>query len=330
MPERIQIRRAKPEDSVQIVELLRSALGWGNDPRLVPFFEWKHLDNPFGQSPAWIAVDSERVVAFRAMLRWEFEFAGETVRAVRPVDTATHPEYRRQGLFSRLTTHALYALADDRVDIIFNTPNRASRAGYLQMGWHDLGRLGVRVRPTRPWRAVRMLWNRVAADRWPADTPVGTPAGEVLTDHDGVGTLIGHQPPSTSLRTRITPEFLKWRYGYPPLGYRAIVESGGPESGLAIFRLRHRGDARELVLSEALVPQSAPARTAAALVGKVMTAAGSDVDYAIQLASSATSANGRWWPLPRQGPVLVARTLSGAEPRPLGQWALTLGDIELL
>jgi GNAT superfamily N-acetyltransferase len=327
VPEKFAIRPVEPRDGQAVMELLRSSLGWTGDPRFQAFFEWKHYRNPFGPSAAWIALDADRVVGFRAMLRWDFQCGERRIRAVRPVDTATHPDYRGRGVFTRLTRHALDAMRDEEVELVFNTPNRASLVGYLRMGWHNLGRLQVRVRPTRPWRAVRMLGSRVAADRWPAHSRAGAPAAQVLADRDALSELLANRLHAPGLRTRLTPAFLDWRYGDPLLGYRAIVADEGPAAGVAIFRLRRRGHARELALCELLAHRRE--RTGiATLARKAVVAA--DADYVLRIASSASPGIGRWWSLPGQGPVLAARTLSEASPPPRRDWALTLGDIELL
>ena len=327
MSEELAIRPVEPRDGPTIVQLLRSSLGWTDDPRFQAFFEWKHYRNPFGPSPAWIALDAERVVGFRAMLRWNFQSGDDTRRAVRPVDTATHPDYQGRGVFTRLTLHALDAMRDDGVELVFNTPNRASRVGYLRMGWHDLGHLPVRVRPIRPWRTARMLGRRVPADRWPAHSRVGLPASEVLTDHGGLSELLANQSHQPGLRTRLTPAFLKWRYGEPLLGYRAMLGQDGLAAGVAIFRIRRRGHGREVALCEVLTHRQERGG-AADLAREVVAAA--DADYAIQIAGPATAGMGRWWSVPGKGPVLAARTLSDASPPGRNEWTLTLGDIELL
>ncbi len=72
--------------------------------------------------------------------------AGEVLRAVRAVDTATDPDYQGQGLFTALTMHGLDEVRADGVDFVFNTPNDQSRPGYLKMGWQTVGELPVAVR----------------------------------------------------------------------------------------------------------------------------------------------------------------------------------------
>ena len=68
------------------------------------------------------------------------------MRAVRAVDTATHPDFRGQGVFSALTLGALEELRSDGVAFVFNTPNERSRPGYLKMGWQPVGQVRVLAR----------------------------------------------------------------------------------------------------------------------------------------------------------------------------------------
>src|SRR5713101_901703 len=142
MADGLTVQRATSADFPGVLELTRRALGWTDAD--THFLEWKHLRNPFGPSPMWVATDDDRVVGFRAFLRWEFVTrAGRTVTAVRAVDTATDPAYQGQGIFTRLTTEAIAALTHDGVELIFNTPNAKSLPGYLKMGWQEIGRLPV-------------------------------------------------------------------------------------------------------------------------------------------------------------------------------------------
>src|SRR5205823_70862 len=132
--------------------------------------------NPFGASPAWVALDGDRVIGFRTFMRWEFGHAGRVYRAVRAVDTATHPEYQGRGIFSQLTRAGLDAMHNDGVDYVFNTPNEQSRPGYLKMGWHLVGRLPVSVRVRSPFSGLRVLRARVPADKWSSVCNAGVPA----------------------------------------------------------------------------------------------------------------------------------------------------------
>src|SRR2546430_9489017 len=132
MADDLTVRGGGPADLPRVLELARRALGWTDDD--TSFLEWKHFETPFGASPMWIALDGERVVGFRTFLRWEFVRGQRVLRAVRAVDTATDPAYQGRGIFSRLTLEAIDHLSSDGIQLIFNTPNAKSLAGYLKMG----------------------------------------------------------------------------------------------------------------------------------------------------------------------------------------------------
>lgn len=102
------------------------------------FFKWKHLENPFGVSFAMGAWDSDKLVGLRLFMRWEFVGPNATiVKAIRPVDTVTHTDYRGKGIFKTLTLKGL-ELNQNNYDLIFNTPNQNSLPGYLKMGWQKI------------------------------------------------------------------------------------------------------------------------------------------------------------------------------------------------
>jgi GNAT superfamily N-acetyltransferase len=318
----LEIRAVTAADRGAILELLAQSLGRDADPRYETLYAWKHEENAFGRSPAWVAVDGDRIAGFRVLMRWEFVEGGRTVHAVRAVDTATHPDYQGQGIFTRLALHGLDELRPD-VDFVFNTPNDQSRPGYLKMGWQVVGRLPTAVRPTGVRGAARIATARVPAERWSAASTAGEAAIGLLADDAALGKLLDSLPEPVALRTRLSPAFLRWRYGTPLLAYRAIAAPGGVQDGLAIFRIRRRGDAREAALSD-VIAAGGDRGGEAALTRAVTRAA--DADYVLRLGGGLVAPGGLVR-LPGQGPILTWRALRS--PTPPAEWDLSLGDIEL-
>jgi GNAT superfamily N-acetyltransferase len=321
----IDVRAAEPADRPAVLGLLRASLGLSSE-HLDAFFSWKHEANPFGRSPEWVAVDEGQVVGFRTFMRWEHRTKrGEVLRTVRAVDTATRPSHHGRGIFRQLTLQALDDLREQGVAFVFNTPNDKSRPGYLKMGWSIVGRPAAAVRVGSPASLARMVSARVPADTWSEASSGGLPAVEVLADA-GLSDLLDSLPQPKRLRTNRTAAYLRWRYGFAPLAYRAATLGEDLRAGVAVFRVRRRGQARECALCDVLAPAGEPGARRA-LVRSVIRRCGAD--YVIRLGGRAIDRNG-FVRVPGQGPVLAWRPLrpDGTGGR-LDDWALTLGDVEL-
>jgi GNAT superfamily N-acetyltransferase len=323
MNDDLVVRRAGPNDLPAVLELLRESMGRADDARFDDLFRWKHLDNAFGPSPMWVACAGERVVGLRVFMQWEWLRAGEVLRSVRAVDTATHPEFQGRGIFTRLTLGALPELAEEGIGFVFNTPNEQSRPGYLKMGWAILGRAPAALRPLtlrRP-QAFAALARREPAAHFSEPATFGEPVADVLGDCDLDALLARAAARDGRLRTNVSRGFLAWRYGSPLLHYRAVAAPKGVGEGLALVRVRRRGAARELVLAALLAPDPARSRRLAAAVRR---AARGQADYALGLGAVPGCL-----PVPRFGPVVTAREVGGPPPDTVRAFDLTLGDIEL-
>jgi predicted N-acetyltransferase YhbS len=308
----LTIRPSVPGDLDQVLAVAARSLGWAADERDRAFFRWKHEENPVGSSPGWVAVDDGQVIAFRTFLRWAFEAGGERLEMARAVDTATDPDHQGRGLFRRLTLQSVDDLTAAGVDAVFNTPNEQSRPGYLKMGWHELGRPTIGVRPASVRRVPVLRQARTAAEKWSEPCTIGEPAAEALTA-PGVAELAGSRA-SAGWSTPRTAAYLAWRYRFEPLHYR-VVEAGG---GLVVFRVRRRGPAREVAVVEWLAPR--PDRPALA---RLVKAAG---DYAVGIGLGPGHG---LLPLPRQGPIVTWRPLARPVVPALADLSFSLGDLEL-
>lgn len=318
------VRPAVDGDVPAIVDLFCLTLGWQPDERHRALFDWKHRDNPFGSSPSWVAFDEEGVVGVRIFMRWEFLLGERVIRAVRAVDTTTHPRARGLGIFRTLTLRGVEEMKAEGVNWVFNTPNDQSLPGYLSMGWERLGHLPVALRPARVRVVPRLAAARVPAELWSVPTSAGEDAASVLADEKELDQLLASQQPSAScVRTARSASYLRWRYGAGPVGYRAALAGSSLRDGVVFFRLRRRGPATEVAIADVVVPAGNP-RAAIRLSREVLKASGGD--YAIALGSVRRRG---WVRLPRIGPLLTWRALADANTPPIKEWELSAGDVEL-
>lgn len=310
----VQVRPATPGDRAEILQLAQRSLGWAGDERDRAFFEWKHDQNPFGASPSWVAELDGEIVGFRTLLRWDLQRGAEHLRCVRAVDTATDPAVQGRGIFRTLTLRAVDALTADGFDAVFNTPNSKSRPGYLKMGWSDLGRPALSVQPRSPLSLLRMARSQAGAEKWSEPVTLGEPAADVLAS-DVLTPVLADLPAADGWATARSLEFLRWRYGFEPLHYRAVEVRGG----WCIFRVRRRGPSTEVAVCDWLSPE--PDRRA---LGKLVRACG---DYAVGI--GLTPGHHATLPLPGRGPRLTWRPLARPGVPRLSDLALGLGDLEL-
>jgi predicted N-acetyltransferase YhbS len=325
----LAIERMVDDDVPSVLGLLEAALGWGAGDTYARFFRWKHTENPFGASTAWVARDGDGVVAVRIFLRWQFERDGARVDAVRAVDTATSPQHQRKGIFRSLTLAALDEVEAEGVAFVFNTPNEQSGAGNLTLGWQVVGRPPVSVQPRLAVGSLRRLSGaRAAATKWSEPSSAGVDAREAFEDRRPIAELLASQPrlEPGQLRTARSPTWYRWRFCFPELAYRVLPLGADLAEGFAVARLRRRGGATEAAVVDVLVPGGVGATAARALRG---AARAMGADYALFL--GAVDRRSGFVPFPRQGPIMTWRAVAddaGAMP-PLDRWRLTLADIEL-
>lgn len=316
----VEIRAATEQDVPGILTTMRLALGETPLLQRTPeLWHWKHTKNPFGPSISLIAATRDGTVAgVRAFMRWELaDGKGGTIRCVRPVDTATHPEFTRRGIFRTLTMTAVDIARDGGVDLVFNTPNEQSAPGYLKMGWKHVSWIGAQIRPRigrslpptpgQPPRIERLL---------PSARP---PLGIEASVEDS---------PERALHTPRSGDYLRWRFtAHPHASYGWMP---GDLGGGLVVRASERRGRSELVVSDLFgVPSPSLFRTVAR-EGRARYLAGW---FSPGSPKRKASIRGGLIPVPGLKALrLVALPLAqlNTDPFDLSSWSLSTSDLELL
>jgi GNAT superfamily N-acetyltransferase len=335
----VVLRPATPADTRQMIELVRVAIGRGSVPRTEAFWRWKHEQNPFGPSPAMVAETSGRIVSLRIFLRWRWLYGRCAYAAVRPVDTATHPDWRRRGLFERLTRELVQVMKAEGVAFVFNTPNATSGRGYEKLGWRIVGRPTIWVRPIRPVRLLAELARRQAR-RGLEEAPqrFESTSAAILSSPDLVN-FVRHTCRSMShLTTYADAAYLAWRYrDCPGLAYGATGAFDRTSGALAIFRSAARQGLRELRLCDLFVVDDRASRTKAREVLRDLVR-NTEVDLVTARAVPGTPQVGillrsGFVPVQRLGSPFAIRPLAAGAHLPpidrLSAWGASIGDLEV-
>ncbi|MHA1965655.1 MAG: GNAT family N-acetyltransferase [Candidatus Thorarchaeota archaeon] len=109
------------------------------------FVEWEYYSNPYGAVDTWVADDNGQIVGQYSLQGYDSYFFGMTIRASLCFDVATHPDYRFQGMFTRLGHHALKAEGENDVAFTVGFPWVGGIAipGHMKVGWKQLGALSI-------------------------------------------------------------------------------------------------------------------------------------------------------------------------------------------
>lgn len=237
----MEIRAAREQDLPAIIELMRSSLGESMIPKSEKLWKWKHEENPFGESYVLVAEENNQLIGLRAFMQWEWRWNGKTYRAVRAVDTATHPDHQGKGIFKRLTLQQLEICKNEGIDFVFNTPNDQSRPGYLKMGWVAQGKMPLKFKITRPFSLTyAKFFNKNKYTNIYED-----PTPQQVWDSMIFDLLKKYiQRESNQLTTPISTQYIKWRYAFNPLfRYNYFTDF---KNYILISRIKYQGFAKEL------------------------------------------------------------------------------------
>jgi len=226
------ISKATVEDSSAIVKLLKLSLGESLLPKSKEYWHWKHYQNPFGTSEVLLAKDNDELVGVRAFMKWDWINEFTSIRAVRAVDTATHPQYQGKGIFTKLTMAAVDCCRENGTDIVFNTPNKRSLPGYLKMGWVTSGKMPLLIQ-------VGSLHPQIFSTAAEEQLLKKYPPAYILE-------LMPEDFPGNKqyFQTPLTKAYLYWRYAAcPVVKYGAKGQSG---EAIVFFRLKKISSGFEL------------------------------------------------------------------------------------
>ena len=303
-------------DLAGVLDLLKASLGETPILKRTPeLFGWKHQVNPFGRSIMMVAESEGRIVGLRALMRWDLDHPSGRLRGVRAVDTATHPDFQRRGIFRLLTNTAVDLARADGIDLIFNTPNPQSGAGYLSMGWQEVDHIGVLARPK-----LGLLRSNPPHEGLPE--PSDFADDQIL---DAVPDVDNRE--SDKLRTPRNQEYLQWRFARHPT---ARYFCAGDDGNKVIARPNIRNGRKELVISDLFGP--APGKLLCGWIGRARAA------YAAGWFSPGSperkaAMRAGLLPVPRVRSLrLIARPLRTLpfDVFDLSSWDLAMSDLELL
>ena len=231
--------RYTPEQRASLVALLARV---GTTQLSDEEFAWWFERNPAGEGIVSLAVDGGEVVGVAAMSFFRTALDGSVTRLAIPVNVATDPRYRGQGVFSTLEIENEAAAAEAGSPVTVTFPNGASHPIFIRrLGWADLPKLRLWARPLQAGAVARYALGRPGAlgglrDRDPAPHTIRgfevRPVERFGADLDDLGRRAGAAYRNHFVRDA---EYFNWRYLDSPRDYRCFAAyRDGELAGVAV------------------------------------------------------------------------------------------------
>ncbi len=309
------IREATEQDIPEILEVLKASLGETSSKKTEAVWRYKHVNNPFGKSLVLVAEENEKIVGVRALMRWKWQLGERVFLAFRAVDTATHPEHQGKGIFKKLTLKAIEIAKENNDTFIFNTPNTQSLPGYLKMGWKEVSKLKIRIKPGSP---LNWLENKTGKSYVVNNTCVEDELSNLISEYN---ILNAGENKCFTLKS---PEYLHWRYENNPLQKYEV--KGDQDFYLAGYIKEHKYF-KELRITEHIYSDDSGLHKINKAIKEFSK------KFRTQIITS-TGLNSGLGFSGNYGPVLTLRDINldpnlQQELLQLNNWSYTLGDLEL-
>ena len=331
----MQIRPATPQDKPAMIELLKKSLGEGLIPKSESLWNWKHEQNPFGASFVLLAEENGTIIGLRAFMQWKWKWNDTVYKAIRAVDTATHPDHQGKGIFKKLTLQHLELCKQQGVHFVFNTPNDQSRPGYLKMGWVQQGKMPLKLKVLNP---IGLAY-AIAFKKGKAAAGAEDPTPSQTWDPRVFDLIDKHEDKTGHLNTVLSSSYIRWRYADNPLfRYNYFTDY---ENFLLIGRIKSHSFTRELRLVDCMLFNNASNnRRINSLICKAV------LPYCKKNKIQVISFSGQQYqtyrsalnwmgiiPVQNRGPIVTLRDLNMNEKFPelleIKNWGYSLGDMEL-
>ncbi len=218
---------------------------------------WRYRNDLF-KSVIWVAKsNNEQIVAMRPTVIKSVRIGGEKLTAVHFMDAMTHPDFRRQGLFTRLTHQATNGAIQNGVELCYTFPNENSFVGYAKKtDWVHVGSLPlfvklINVDALMQWKVNNHLLRHILASVLrPALSLIcqekknncldEMSIRQVKTFDERFDTFWNLVADDYKVILKRNHYYLNWRYGERPSTEYVVYEAVGEEDLLGFIVVRTR------------------------------------------------------------------------------------------
>lgn len=106
-------------------------------------FKWRYEESPYTNIPySFIALDGDKIVGHRVLVPQKYKIGNDEFLFCIPTDSLVHPDYRRQGIFSRIVDFSRKELAQSsEIELIMSlSASEAATKAYIKYGYEPVGK----------------------------------------------------------------------------------------------------------------------------------------------------------------------------------------------
>lgn len=221
------------------------------------WWRWMYKDNPAGTGKIWLAEHDGRIVGQYAIVPVRVKIGSKVILSSQSLDTMTHPDYRRQGMFETLAKKVYDEARNEGIYLVYGFPNEFSYPGFIKkLNWFCIDTMQVMFKPLN-WRNIiklkvgneflqgiaaigaGLVFNRVFFRTQKPPFVEGLTISQVTFFDERFNEFwieICNQSPIIMVRNR---DYLNWRYSTPNVSYSILVaEKDSKICGYLILRDR--------------------------------------------------------------------------------------------
>lgn len=208
-----------------------------NEKLTSAYLNWLYIDNPHGRAVGFDAFLNGELAAHYVTIPRVYRIGEELVPGVLSVNTATHPNHQRKGLFTRLATATYERAARNGYRYVVGVANAQSIHGFInKLEFNHIGQIGLalwRRPPQVPagyacldqtpswlrWRLANPSANYFATSAEDGDIIINARRGRTVFSlgraPSHVASSLFEQTPKKFFRgpTTLTPVFPKEKFG---------------------------------------------------------------------------------------------------------------------
>ncbi|HUV45622.1 MAG TPA: GNAT family N-acetyltransferase [Dehalococcoidia bacterium] len=118
-----------------------------NREQWMQWWHWMYKESPAGNGRIWLAEHEGRIVGQYPLIFLKLKVGNRIIKASQNIDIMIHPDYRYQGMFSKLERQALDEAEKVGVYITIGFPNEAAYPGHMKSGWFDVATMQRLFKP---------------------------------------------------------------------------------------------------------------------------------------------------------------------------------------